>query len=122
MFFCVTFLVPPVTSLKDNHLTLGTEEVPLITCTAPGSKPPAEVRWLTGTLGENVRATTTSTQHDNGTTTTASSLFGIPTKEINHHSIQCVVTSAALEKEEILPFTIQVYCEYTNTSLRQLLV
>ncbi|KAM7380420.1 hypothetical protein PAMP_003720 [Pampus punctatissimus] len=43
------------------------------------------------------------------TTTTISSLFGVPTREINQHLVQCVVTSAALSIEKILPFTIQVY-------------
>lgn len=103
--------------LEDNHPTLGNEEVSLVTCTAAGSKPPAEVRWLTGTLADKVRATTSSTKHANGTTTTISTLLGVPTREINQCVIQCVITSAALSKEETLPFTTQVYCGYTNTSL-----
>uniref|UniRef100_A0A3Q3FGB9 Ig-like domain-containing protein n=1 Tax=Labrus bergylta TaxID=56723 RepID=A0A3Q3FGB9_9LABR len=84
--------VPPVTSLKDAHPALGNDEVPLITCTAAGSKPPAEVRWLTGTLGEKVRPSTNSSLHANGTTTTVSWLFGVPTRELNDRSVQCVIT------------------------------
>ncbi|KAM7407305.1 hypothetical protein PAMA_003162 [Pampus argenteus] len=102
-------LVPPVTSLKDNRPTLGNEEVSLVSCIASGSQPPAQVKWRTGTLEEKVRETTNSTQHANGTTTTISSLFGVPSREINQHLVQCVVTSAALLIEKTLPFTIQVY-------------
>ncbi|XP_044074056.1 nectin-1 [Siniperca chuatsi] len=105
----LNMLVPPVTNLTGYRPTLGNEEVSLVTCTAAGSKPPAEVRWITGTLAEKVRALTNSTKHDNGTTTTVSSLLGVPTREINQHLVQCVISSAALLKEEILPFTIQVY-------------
>nr|XP_020481470.1 nectin-1-like [Labrus bergylta]XP_020516407.1 nectin-1-like [Labrus bergylta] len=101
--------VPPVTSLKDAHPALGNDEVPLITCTAAGSKPPAEVRWLTGTLGEKVRPSTNSSLHANGTTTTVSWLFGVPTRELNDRSVQCVITSPALEREETLTSTIHIH-------------
>uniref|UniRef100_A0A3P9AWI0 Ig-like domain-containing protein n=1 Tax=Maylandia zebra TaxID=106582 RepID=A0A3P9AWI0_9CICH len=104
-------LVPPFTSVKDNLPTLGTEEVLFATCTAAGSKPPAEVRWFTGALGDKVRTTANSTQYDNDTTTTVSSLFGVPTREINGHQVQCVISGDSLSKEESLLFTIQVYCE-----------
>ncbi|XP_040004727.1 nectin-3-like protein [Xiphias gladius] len=102
-------LVPPVTHVEDNLPILGDDEVSLATCTAASSRPPAEVRWLTGTLADKVRATTSSIQHANGTTTTVSSLLGVPSREINHHLVQCVFTSPALSKEETVPFTIQVY-------------
>ncbi|XP_071332257.1 nectin-1-like, partial [Trachinotus anak] len=108
-------LVPPVTYVKDNVPVLGDEEVSLATCTAAGSRPPAGVRWLTGTLAEKVRATTNSTRHANGTTTTVSSLLGVPTRDINQRSVQCVITSPALLKEETIPFSIQVSSGYTNT-------
>uniref|UniRef100_A0A668SWL1 Ig-like domain-containing protein n=1 Tax=Oreochromis aureus TaxID=47969 RepID=A0A668SWL1_OREAU len=107
----LNLLVRPFTNVKDNLPTLGTEEVLFATCTAAGSKPPAEVRWLTDGLGEKVRTTTNSTQYDNGTTTTVSSLFGVPTREINGHQVQCVISGDSLSKEETLPFTIQVYCD-----------
>ncbi|XP_047456992.1 nectin-4-like isoform X2 [Mugil cephalus] len=103
----LNLLVPPVTSLKGNNLTLGTGEVSLATCTAAGSKPPSEVTWLTGTLA--VRVTTNSTQHDNGTTTTTSSLFGVPTTEMNNQSVQCVIRTTGLPEEQVLPLTIQVH-------------
>ena len=112
----------PVTSLKDDRPTLGDEEVSLATCTAAGSRPPAEVKWVTGTLTEPVNTTTNVTQHANGTTTTVSSLFGVPTREIHHQLVQCVITSAAMSTEEILPYNIQIYCEYTNTSSHQFLM
>ncbi|XP_054471906.1 nectin-3-like protein isoform X2 [Anoplopoma fimbria] len=104
----LNLLVPPFTSVKDNFPTLGNEEVSLGTCIAAGSKPPAKVQWLTGTLGDKVRATIHFTQHANGTTTTVSSLFGVPTREINGHMVTCVITGAAMSKEERLPFTIQI--------------
>uniref|UniRef100_A0A3B4FGU8 Ig-like domain-containing protein n=1 Tax=Pundamilia nyererei TaxID=303518 RepID=A0A3B4FGU8_9CICH len=107
-----TKTLPPFTHIKDNLPTLGTEEVLLATCTAAGSKPPAEVRWLTGALGDKVRTTTNSIKYDNGTTTTVSSLFGVPMREINGHQVQCVISGDSLTKEETLPFSIQVYCEY----------
>ncbi|XP_019207902.1 nectin-4 [Oreochromis niloticus] len=110
--------VPPFTSVKDNLPTLGTEEVLFATCTAAGSKPPAEVRWLTGALGDKVRSTTNSTHYDNDTTTTVSSLFGVPTREINGHQVQCVISSDSLSEEETLPFTIQVYFSPTEVNIR----
>ncbi|XP_024661125.2 LOW QUALITY PROTEIN: poliovirus receptor, partial [Maylandia zebra] len=79
---------------------------------------PAEVRWLTDALGEKVRMTTNSTQYDNGTTTTVSSLFGVPTREINGHQVQCVISGDSLSKEETLPFTIQVYFSPTEVNIR----
>uniref|UniRef100_A0A3Q2WD88 Nectin-3-like n=1 Tax=Haplochromis burtoni TaxID=8153 RepID=A0A3Q2WD88_HAPBU len=109
----LNLLVPPFTNVKDNLPTLGTEEVLFATCTAAGSKPPAEVRWLTGALGDKMRTTTNSTQYDNGTTTTVSSLFGVPTREINDHQVQCVISGDSLSKEETLPFTIQVSSQLT---------
>ncbi|XP_039861499.1 nectin-2-like isoform X4 [Simochromis diagramma] len=114
----LNLLVPPFTNIKDNLPTLGTEEVLFATCTAAGSKPPAEVRWLTGALGDKVRTTTNSTQYDNGTTTTVSSLFGVPTREINGHQVQCVISGDSLTKEESLPFTIQVYFSPTEVNIR----
>uniref|UniRef100_A0A669C3J0 Ig-like domain-containing protein n=1 Tax=Oreochromis niloticus TaxID=8128 RepID=A0A669C3J0_ORENI len=110
-------IVPPFTSVKDNLPTLGTEEVLFATCTAAGSKPPAEVRWLTGALGDKVRTTTISTQYDNDTTTTVSSLFGVPTREINGHQVQCVISGDSLTKEETLPFTIQIYFSPTEVNI-----
>uniref|UniRef100_A0A3Q2W4G2 Ig-like domain-containing protein n=1 Tax=Haplochromis burtoni TaxID=8153 RepID=A0A3Q2W4G2_HAPBU len=89
-FSAAPLLVPPFTNIKDSLPTLGTEEVLFATCTAAGSKPPAEVRWLTDALGEKVRTTTNSTQYDNDTTTTVSSQFGVPTREINGHQVQCL--------------------------------
>uniref|UniRef100_A0A3P8NS13 Ig-like domain-containing protein n=1 Tax=Astatotilapia calliptera TaxID=8154 RepID=A0A3P8NS13_ASTCA len=114
----LNLLVPPFTSIKDNLPTLGTEEVLFATCTAAGSKPPAEVRWLTGALGDKVRTTTNSTQYDNGTTTTVSSLFGVPMREINGHQVQCVISGDFLSKVESLPFTIQVYFSPTEVNIR----
>uniref|UniRef100_A0A3Q4H028 Ig-like domain-containing protein n=1 Tax=Neolamprologus brichardi TaxID=32507 RepID=A0A3Q4H028_NEOBR len=105
----LNLLVPPFTSVMDNLPTLGTEEVLFATCTAAGSKPPAEVRWLTDALGDKVRTTKNSTQYDNGTTTTVSSLFGVPTRKINGHQVQCVISGDSLSAEETLAFTIQVY-------------
>ncbi|XP_022055262.2 nectin-1 isoform X1 [Acanthochromis polyacanthus] len=100
-------LVPPVTSLESNTPTVGKDEVLFATCTAAVSKPPAEVKWNISPLGEKVRAATSATQYTNGTTTTISSLFGVPTLEVNNQSVPCVVTSEALANET-LPFTIQV--------------
>ncbi|XP_076602404.1 nectin-1 isoform X2 [Chaetodon auriga] len=115
----LNLLVPPISSLKGNLLALGSEEVDLVTCTAAGSRPPAQVRWLTGTLAGKVRITNSSTEHPNGTTTTVSSLFGVPTREMNQHVVRCVVTNAALSKEETLAFTIQVYFSPLEVSIRQ---
>ncbi|XP_039455947.1 nectin-1-like [Oreochromis aureus] len=113
----LNLLVPPFTNVKDNLPTLGTEEVLFATCTAAGSKPPAEVRWLTGVLRDKMRTTTNSTHYDNGTTTTVSSLFGLPTREINGHQVQCVISSDSLTKET-LPFNIQIYFSPTEVNIR----
>uniref|UniRef100_A0A8C5GGS9 Ig-like domain-containing protein n=1 Tax=Gouania willdenowi TaxID=441366 RepID=A0A8C5GGS9_GOUWI len=92
-------LVPPVTSLKNESVVLGSEEVLLATCTAAAARPPAEVRWVTGNA--KIRVTTNSTRHDNGTTTTKSSLFGVPTRDLDGQLIQCVVSSVALDTDKI---------------------
>ncbi|XP_035762700.1 nectin-4-like [Neolamprologus brichardi] len=113
----LNLLVPPFTSVMDNLPTLGTEEVLFATCTAAGSKPPAEVRWLTDALGDKVRTTKNSTQYDNGTTTTVSSLFGVPTRKINGHQVQCVISGDSLSAEETLAFTIQVYFSPTEVKI-----
>ncbi|XP_019118687.2 poliovirus receptor isoform X1 [Larimichthys crocea] len=104
----LNLLVPPVSSLKDNPPLLGNEEVPLVTCTAAGSKPPAEVKWLTGTLA-GLNVTTTNVTHDNGTTTTVSSLSGVPTIDIYEKEVKCVVTSAAPSGSKTLTYSIQIY-------------
>ncbi|XP_030284882.1 nectin-3-like protein isoform X3 [Sparus aurata] len=115
----LNLLVPPVSSLEANTPVLDDKEVLLVTCTAAASKPPAEVRWLTGDLAGKLRATTNSTEHGNGTTTTMSSLFGIPSREINHHLVQCDVTNAALANKQTLPFTIQVHFPPTDVIISQ---
>ncbi|XP_063355050.1 nectin-2-like isoform X2 [Pelmatolapia mariae] len=91
-------------------------EIPL-NLLAAGSRPPPEVRWLTGALADKVRTTTNSTQYDNGTTTTVSSLFGVPMREINGHQVQCVISGDSLSKEETLPFTIQVHFSPTEVNV-----
>uniref|UniRef100_A0A3Q3MG22 Ig-like domain-containing protein n=1 Tax=Mastacembelus armatus TaxID=205130 RepID=A0A3Q3MG22_9TELE len=108
-------LVPPVISVTDNQPILGNEEVSLATCTAAGSKPPAEIKWVTDALTEKVKVQTNSTEEADGTTTTVSSLIGVPTREINH-TVQCVVTSPALSKQETLTFIIQVYLNFIERS------
>uniref|UniRef100_A0A672H326 Ig-like domain-containing protein n=1 Tax=Salarias fasciatus TaxID=181472 RepID=A0A672H326_SALFA len=87
------------TSLNSTLLVLGNEEVLLATCTAAASRPAAQLRWITGALEKNLRETTSVTEHGNGTTTTVSSLFGVPRREISGHEVQCVVNSSALAEE-----------------------
>ncbi|XP_026231693.1 poliovirus receptor-like isoform X2 [Anabas testudineus] len=110
-------LVPPVTSVKDHHPLMGNEEVLLATCTAAGSRPPAEVKW---TYSKKVKAITNTTQHANGTTTTLSSLFGVPTRDINQQPVTCVVTSSALSKAETLPLTLQVHFSPTEVNISEI--
>lgn len=104
-------LVPPVSSLVDNHPVLGDKEVSLATCTAAGSKPPATVSWLFGNLPGNLTPISSNNAHDNGTVTTFSSLVGVPSRELDQQLVQCVVTSPAI-KDQTLSFNIQIYCEY----------
>lgn len=108
--------MPPVTQVKANVPVVGDEEVSFATCMARGSKPPALVTWKTGSLGEKVRITDNSTLHANDTTTTESSLWGVPTKEISGSQVQCVITTPALTEAKTLPVIIQVACEYKNSS------
>ncbi|KAF3843161.1 hypothetical protein F7725_002010 [Dissostichus mawsoni] len=115
----LNLLVPPVTILKDDHPILGNEEVSLVTCTAAGSKPPADIRWLTGALAGKVRESTTSTLNANSTTTTISSLLGVPTRELDSQLVKCVVTSAAMTMEETLPFIIQLYFSPMEVTIRE---
>ncbi|XP_041857792.1 nectin-3-like protein isoform X1 [Melanotaenia boesemani] len=112
-------LVPPSTSLENNPVILGDEEVLIANCTAAGSKPPADVKWKTNTLGQKLRVTNSSTQHENGTTTTVSSLFGKPTREINGGLVQCVVTAEALREERTLPLKIQVHFSPTEVIISE---
>ncbi|KAG7215820.1 hypothetical protein INR49_021943 [Caranx melampygus] len=118
----LTVLVPPVTCVIDNVPVVGDEEVCLANCTAAGSRPPSRVQWLTDKLTEQMRTMTTSTLHPNGTTTTVNSLWGVPTREINHRLVQCVITSPALPKEKTLPFIIQVSSVCINTTAHQSLL
>uniref|UniRef100_A0A672GRV1 Ig-like domain-containing protein n=1 Tax=Salarias fasciatus TaxID=181472 RepID=A0A672GRV1_SALFA len=106
--------VPPATSLNSTLLILGNEEVLLATCTAAASRPAAQLRWITGALEKNLRETTSVTEHDNGTTTTVSSLFGVPRREISGHEVQCVVSSSALAEEHREAFTLQVFLSDRN--------
>ncbi|XP_047226062.1 poliovirus receptor isoform X3 [Girardinichthys multiradiatus] len=100
-------LVTPKTSIDDALPRLGEAEVPLATCTSAGSKPPAKVAWDTGALKDKVRATNNSTLHDNGTTTTVSTLMGKPTKEIYRRRLQCVISTEKLNTT--ISFEIQIY-------------
>uniref|UniRef100_A0A3Q1I7Q2 Ig-like domain-containing protein n=2 Tax=Anabas testudineus TaxID=64144 RepID=A0A3Q1I7Q2_ANATE len=113
-------LVPPDTSVNDHHLLMGNEEVLLATCTAAGSRPPVEVKWTYSTLSEKVKAITNTTQHANGTTTTESSLFGVPTRDINQQPVTCVVTSSALSKPKTLPLTLQVHFSPTEVNISEI--
>ncbi|XP_055361082.1 nectin-3-like isoform X3 [Betta splendens] len=113
----VNLLVPPVVTVEDDAPLLGGEEASLATCTAAGSRPPAEVKWIMGSLEGSVRSTTTSTLHDNGTTTTVSSLLGVPTRDVNQRLVRCVVTSAALTQAKSLPFTLQVFFSPTTVNV-----
>lgn len=102
-------LVPPITNLKEYNLSLGDEEVVLVTCTATRSKPPTQVTWVTGTLENKVRTTTNSTPEAYDTTTTISELFGVPTREISNHSVHCVINNADLSLKETLSVTLKVH-------------
>lgn len=114
-------LVPPVSSLVDDLPLLGDEKVSLATCTAAGSKPPATVSWLVGTVPGDLSTINSAIEHDNGTVTTLASLVGVPSRELNQKLVQCVVTSAAF-KDQTLPFNIQIYCEYYYSLKCQFLV
>ncbi|XP_029967481.1 nectin-4-like isoform X6 [Salarias fasciatus] len=109
--------VPPATSLNSTLLVLGNEEVLLATCTAAASRPAAQLRWITGALEKNLRETTSVTEHGNGTTTTVSSLFGVPRREISGHEVQCVVNSSALAEEHREAFTLQVFFPPMNVTI-----
>uniref|UniRef100_A0A3Q1I795 Ig-like domain-containing protein n=1 Tax=Anabas testudineus TaxID=64144 RepID=A0A3Q1I795_ANATE len=113
-------LVAPITSVKNYHPLMGNEEDLLATCTAAGSRPPAEVKWTYSTLSEKVKAITNSTQHADGTTTTVSSLFGVPTRDINQQPVLCVVTSSALSKAETLLLTLQVHFSPTEVNISEI--
>ncbi|XP_038124485.1 poliovirus receptor-like [Cyprinodon tularosa] len=102
----LTVLVPPETSIVDARPKLGDGEVPLATCIAAGSKPPAEVEWRTDALKVKLRTTTNSTLHANDTTTTASTLLGTPTKNINRSPVECVIFTETLNRT--LPYEILI--------------
>ncbi|XP_029980084.1 nectin-4-like isoform X2 [Sphaeramia orbicularis] len=110
-------LVPPVISVKSDIPTLGDKEVSLATCTASGSLPPAQVNWVFGNL--NLKITTNSSVNDDGTTTTISTLWGVPTIELDHRSVQCVVTSEALSTQKSQPFTIQIHFPPTEVNVQE---
>lgn len=107
--------MPPASSIVDNHPVWGDKEVSLATCTAAGAKPPASVSWLFGDVPGDLTTVSSSIQHDNGTVTIISSLFGVPSREINNQLVKCVITSSAF-KDQTLPFNMQIYCEYSASS------
>ncbi|KAJ0005620.1 hypothetical protein NQD34_015514, partial [Periophthalmus magnuspinnatus] len=102
-------LVPPETTVKDNVLIVGNEEVILGTCTAAHSWPPASINWHLGKLSDLLRITHNSTKNADSTTTTVSTLFGIPTRSLHNHSVQCVIRTPALPNGSTLPLTIQIH-------------
>ncbi|RVE57888.1 hypothetical protein OJAV_G00203690 [Oryzias javanicus] len=104
----LVIFVPPNTSLTAHTPIEGNKEVPLAKCTAGASKPKAEVRWIKGSLEGKVREELNESQHANGTTTTWSTLYGKPEREMNGQSVKCVVSSETM-KEEILETNIQVH-------------
>uniref|UniRef100_A0A096M4E1 Poliovirus receptor-like n=1 Tax=Poecilia formosa TaxID=48698 RepID=A0A096M4E1_POEFO len=106
----LTVRVPQRRSVESTQPTLGNKEVPLATCTASGFKPPASISWQTDDgLKDKVRWTNSSTLQISDTTTTVSTLFGKPTKEINRNKVQCVISFEGQNKT--LDFEIQIYCE-----------
>ncbi|CAN9497666.1 unnamed protein product [Ophioblennius macclurei] len=109
--------VPPSTIISDNPVILGNEEVLVANCTAAGSRPAAQVTWLTGALGKKVTEKISTTQHDNGTTTTVASLFAVPKRELNGQEVECVVKSAALSSDQNLHSTIQVFFPPMNVTI-----
>ncbi|XP_056905768.1 nectin-1-like isoform X6 [Takifugu flavidus] len=111
-------VVPPVSSLVDNHPVLGDKEVSLATCTAAGSKPPATVSWLFGDLPGDLTTIRNAIRHQNGTVTTVSSLVGVPSRELDQQLVQCVVTSKAT-KDQTLPFTIRIYFPPSEVNINE---
>ncbi|XP_056905889.1 nectin-1-like isoform X3 [Takifugu flavidus] len=111
-------VVPPVSSLVDNHPVLGDKEVSLATCTAAGSKPPATVSWLFGDLPGDLTTISNAIEHHNGTETTFGSLVGVPSRELDQQLVQCVVTSKAT-KDQTLPFTIQIYFPPSEVNINE---
>ncbi|XP_020787601.2 poliovirus receptor-like isoform X2 [Boleophthalmus pectinirostris] len=113
-------LVPPETTLKDNFLTVGNEEVVLAICKAAYFWPSANVGWDLGRLSLLLRVTNNSTQNADGTTTTVSTLLGTPTRNLHNHSIQCVVRSPALPNGTTLPLNIQIHFPPSEVRIREL--
>ncbi|KAK7939255.1 hypothetical protein WMY93_002581 [Mugilogobius chulae] len=102
-------IVPPETSIKDNVLIVGNEEVELATCRGTRSWPPANVNWVLGELTNVLRISHNSVENADGTTTTVSTLFGAPTKNLHNHSIKCVIKNPVLQHETTIPLTIQIH-------------
>ncbi|CAG5865689.1 unnamed protein product, partial [Menidia menidia] len=115
----LTVFVPPSTSLKAEEIFEGDEEVHLASCAARGAKPRALVRWDTTNIQETLRFTNSTTPHENGTVTTVSSLFGIPTQNITARPVRCIVTSEALREELVLPLTLQINFPPLNTLISE---
>ncbi|XP_054888431.1 nectin-1-like isoform X1 [Poeciliopsis prolifica] len=113
----LTVRVPLRTSVSSTEPTLGSKEVPLLTCTAAGFNPPAKVSWEIDSLKDKVTWTNNSTLQNNNTTTTVSTLLGKPTKEINGSKVQCVITS--VERNESLPFEVQIYYPPLNVNIKK---
>ncbi|XP_008399391.1 poliovirus receptor homolog isoform X2 [Poecilia reticulata] len=118
IYIKLTVRVPKQTSVHDTRPTLGNKEVPLATCTASGFNPPATVSWQTEDgLKDKVRWTSNSTLQISDTTTTVSTLFGKPTKEINRNKVQCVISFEGRNKT--LDFDIQIYYPPLNASIKK---
>ena len=116
----LTVLVPPVTSLNVEVPALVEREhfVTYASCIGSDAKPPADVTWDTGS-SQDFRVTTYSTRHANGTTTTVSQLAGVPTRNVNHRLVQCVVKQQALATEKTLPVTLEVHYAPLPADIRE---
>lgn len=86
----------------------------LATCTAANAKPPAEIQWRTGRIGQPVTTSTNTTLNADSTTTVRVDLRGEPSRDINQKEAQCVVNHVTLSQERVVPYKLDVLCKFCH--------
>lgn len=112
-------LVPPITSIEDTFHFVGNEVVVLGSCTAASSWPPAKVDWHLGNLSDVLITTHNSIENTDGTTTTVSTLSGVPTRDLNNRLVQCVITSLASPGGTTLPLILQIHFPPSEVNINE---
>ncbi|XP_048096042.1 nectin-1-like [Alosa alosa] len=85
---------------------VGLTDVVLAVCNAAEARPPAEVTWNTGLL-HNISSDIT--ENPDGTTTVTSHLLGVPSRDIHHKVVQCLVRHPTFNSVQIFNYSLDIH-------------